>query len=63
MLDTTDKMIEPKTYVTKYYITLEDLGFLDKKYEVGKLIPIQFNIESYWETRYVNKGFTIKLNK
>lgn len=58
--------VQPKTYITKQQLILEDPPGTEKlpqEYHTGKLIPVQLTVNGYQETRYVNKSFTIKLNK
>lgn len=58
--------IQPKTYITKQQITLQDAPGIEKtppEYHKGPLVPEELTIKGYHETRYVNKSFAVKLNK
>lgn len=58
--------IQPKTYITKQNIILQDDPGIEKlppNYHDGKLIPEELIVAGYQETRYINESFTVKLNK
>lgn len=64
--DESIESIEPKTYITKQQIIIQDpLGIekIPQEYYNGKLIPVKLFVKGYQETRYVNKSFTVKLIK